>query len=491
LTSARISGCAPRRRVAASWDCTPAVRRARFRARRGGGILTPIIGKIVVARGVATAEQVEAAARDGRARGQPLCSRLLADGVDEGELVAALAERQGVPGVDLSRSTIALDVLDLVPRAVAEADVILPLAVRGGRVHVAVASPSDERVIAELRFVTGREVSAFVAIRAALLRAICDAYEARACGAELWHGSASVSGAPHLATVIPGVEDATAAAELIPDDEVVIEIAPEPLRKPAPRRGQPLVLVVDDEAEIRKLVARTLGARGYEVAVAADGEEALAKVDELVPDLVLLDAMLPKVHGFDACRRIKASTRTRDVPVIMMTAIYRGWRFAQDARDAYGACDYVEKPFRLDDLLRSVEAALAVPGAAAPAAAAREEPVSGAVAHGRELLASGNVSDAVAVLTDAVRAHPRSASACFHLGRALRATGDVFGAMTALERAIEASPRHLPALRALAALYEEGGFRRKAAETLERALPAAPDDVARSAIRADVMRLIA
>ena len=133
------------------------------------------------------------------------------------------------------------------------------------------------------------------------------------------------------------------------------------------------------------------------------GQSALDKADALVPDLVLLDAMLPKVHGFDACRRIKASARTRHVPVIMMTAIYRGWRFAQDARESYGAFDYVEKPFRLEDLLRRMEAAL-LSGADRPAAPGEGEEPSTLVQRGKELLASGKAADAVAVLPDAVRA---------------------------------------------------------------------------------------
>jgi DNA-binding response OmpR family regulator len=433
---------------------------------------------------------VEAAVRDARARAEPLCSRLLELGLDEGELVAALAERHGVPGVDLSRSAVSLELLDLVPRAVAEGDLVLPLSDDGGRIHVAMARPWDDRIVSELRFVTGREVSPYAAIRTALLRAIGEGYEARARGAELWRGPSSASGAPHLAAVIPGAEASPPECELIPDDEIVIEVEPEPLPAPARERSTSLVLVVDDEPEIRQLVGHMLQSKGYAVELAPDGAEALEKAEALVPDLVLLDAMLPRVHGFDACRRLQASPRTRAVPVIMMTAIYRGWRFAQDARDSYGAFDYVEKPFRLDDLLRRVEAALRSPAhAAAPAAS--EEHGSGLVAHGKELLAAGRISDAIAILTDAVRAEPRSASAQFQLGRALRAGGDVFGAMTALERAVEASPSHLPALRALAAVYEESGFRRKAAEVLERALPAAPDDVARAALRNELMRLIA
>jgi DNA-binding response OmpR family regulator len=372
---------------------------------------------------------------------------------------------------------------------VAEGDLILPLSLEGDRLHLAMARPADERVLAEVRFVTGLEASPYVACRGALLRAIGEAYAARARGAPLWRGKACASGTPHIEAVIGG--EIMEVADSIPDAEIVIEIetaAPEPERA---RKG-PLVLVVDDEPEIRQLVERTLRAKGYDVAIAQDGAEGLAKADELVPDLVLLDAMLPKVHGFEACRRIKASPRTRNVPVIMMTAIYRGWRFAQDAKDSYGAEDYVEKPFRLDDLLRRVEETLLQSGARAAAApASQDEAGDPRLARGKELLAAGRLAEAIATLSEAVRADPRSPDAQFQLGRALHAGGDAFGAMTALEHAAELAPGHLAALRALATLYEQTGFRRKAAEVLERALPAAPDDDARSAIRKELLRLIA
>jgi CheY-like chemotaxis protein len=373
---------------------------------------------------------------------------------------------------------------------VAEGDLILPLSLEGDRLHLAMARPADERVLAEVRFVTGLEASPYVACRGALLRAIGEAYAARARGAPLWRGKACASGTPHIEAVIGG--EIMEVADSIPDAEIVIEVeaaAPEPERA---RKG-PLVLVVDDEPEIRQLVERTLRAKGYDVAIAQDGAEGLAKADELVPDLVLLDAMLPKVHGFEACRRIKASPRTRNVPVIMMTAIYRGWRFAQDAKDSYGAEDYVEKPFRLDDLLRRVEEALLSGGARATAAASvpADEAGDPRLARGKELLAAGRLAEAIATLSEAVRGDPRSPDAQFQLGRALHAGGDAFGAMTALEHAAELAPGHLAALRALATLYEQTGFRRKAAEVLERALPAAPDDDARSAIRKELLRLIA
>ena len=213
---------------------------------------------------------------------------------------------------------------------------------------------------------------------------------------------------------------------------------------------------------------------------APDGEEGLARIASHPPALVLLDAMLPRIHGFEVARRLRADVRTRDVPVVMMTAVYRGWRFAQDARDAYGAEDYIEKPFRLDDVVRRIESVLEATASRGPA-----KPSGGdlMLRRGKELLLAGRLEAAASALEEAIAADPFSAEAHHQLARTLRAQGEHFRAMTSFERAVELRADFFPALRSLAALYAEKGFRRKAVETLERALVAAPDPVARDAVR--------
>jgi DNA-binding response OmpR family regulator len=454
------------------------------------------VGDLVVDRGVATREQVDRALEAARVSRAPLCSELLATGVDEGRLAAVLAERHGVPGVDLSRSVLDLAHLDLVPRAVAEGDLMLPLSTEGGRIHLAMSEPFDEQTMAEVRFVTGREVSSYVAVHAALVKAIREAYDARERGESAWQGAGVDEGARGLAVVrggepAPEVEELVDLDDALPGDEplrpvaeVEIEVSGEHGTAHQRADGKRLVLVVDDEPEIRLLVQKTFQARGFAVETAADGAEAVEKAVAVVPDLVLLDAMLPRLHGFEACRRLKADPRTRHVPVIMMTAIYRGWRFAQDVRESYGAEDYVEKPFRLEDLLRRADAAIDATAARRTGGVDGAEP---ALARGKELLAAGQLREALVELDAAAKADPYSGEAHYQLGRALRASGEHFRAMTALERATELRP-HFAALRALAALYEEKGFRRKAAEMLERALPAAPDEASRETVRRELIR---
>jgi len=461
------------------------------------------IGRLLVERGVVDRATVEAAAL-ATGGDDRLCSKLLeARACDEGDLASALAVRHRIPGVDLSRTVVDCAALELVPHAVAEADLILPLSTDGGRLHVAVASPERaDRVVAEVRFVTGREVSLYVAVLSALRGAITAAYEAQARGAAVWRGAVAPADAGPVVAARPGEpagEDVEDLPELLPDDLVSEESAAvepeievvdvtgegEVVHAVSVRTGRRRILVVDDEPDIRLLAQRALEHRGFAVDTAADGAEAIEKARRGGHDLVLLDAMLPKLHGFEVARRLRSDPATRALPIVIMTAVYRGWRFAQDARDTYGAQDYVEKPFRVDDLLRRIEAVLETTGGQPQADVAA--PI---LARARAAAAAGRTDEAVTAFDEAVRADPFSADAHHGLGEALRARGDAFRAMSALERAVELRPRLFPALRSLAALYLEKGFRAKAAEMLERAVGVAPDAGTREQVRRELLKLL-
>ncbi|MBI5067166.1 MAG: response regulator [Deltaproteobacteria bacterium] len=459
-----------------------------------------LIGELLVQRGVVSRAAVEEASLAAHAAGQRLCSRLLANrACDERDLVAALATRHGLPGVDLSRTAIELEALQAVPRSVAEGDLVLPLSSEGDRLHLAVDSPARaEQVVAEVRFVTGREVSIYVAVLGALQEAITQAYDAAAQGATVWRGPAAPPGLARIEAVLPA--EAPPEAVLVGGDDVEF-VSSEPMSDveivdtaddevvatvqvvPGPTR----VLVVDDEPAIRLLAQRALQHKGYAVEVAADGQEALDKIRAQPPDLLLLDAMLPKVHGFEVARKVRSDPATRQVPIMIMTAVYRGWRFAEDARQSYGAEDYVEKPFRIDDLLRRVEVVLEATATREAAPQGRAGP---ALEQGKALLAAGKHGEAVAALEQALHADAFSAEAHWLLGKALTALGDAFRAMSALERAVELRPGHFPALKALAATYLDKGFRNKAAETLERAVHAAPDEATRASLRKELLKLL-
>jgi len=113
------------------------------------------------------------------------------------------------------------------------------------------------------------------------------------------------------------------------------------------------ILVVDDERHIVRLVEVNLTRAGYDVVSAYDGVEALEKVEEDMPDMIVLDVMMPRMDGFEVLKNLQADPKYKDIPVIMLTAkaqdadIFKGWQS--------GVSSYLTKPFNPKELLVFVQ----------------------------------------------------------------------------------------------------------------------------------------
>jgi two-component system phosphate regulon response regulator PhoB len=116
------------------------------------------------------------------------------------------------------------------------------------------------------------------------------------------------------------------------------------------------VLVVDDERDILELVKYNLDKEGYQVTVVTTGEDALAAARTKLPDIVILDLMLPGVDGLEVCRRLKADPKTRTIPIVMLTA--KGDEADVVTGLELGASDYVTKPFSPRVLTARIKAVL-------------------------------------------------------------------------------------------------------------------------------------
>ncbi len=119
---------------------------------------------------------------------------------------------------------------------------------------------------------------------------------------------------------------------------------------------KPLILVVEDEPALQKLLAYNLDAGNFDCAQAYDGEEALNLINERLPDLILLDWMLPQLSGLELCRRLRRRLDTAHMPIIMLTA--RGEEPDRLRGLETGADDFVTKPFSPDELLARIRAVL-------------------------------------------------------------------------------------------------------------------------------------
>ena len=118
--------------------------------------------------------------------------------------------------------------------------------------------------------------------------------------------------------------------------------------------ARPRILIIEDERALTEVLTYNLERDGYEVLVAHDGQEGLRKAQMHLPDLVLLDLMLPSLDGLEVCRQLRAGERTRSIPILMLTA--RAEETDQVVGFTMGADDYVTKPFHMKVLLQRLKA---------------------------------------------------------------------------------------------------------------------------------------
>ncbi|MEM9067388.1 MAG: response regulator [Myxococcota bacterium] len=470
------------------------------------------LGKILLKQRLVTQQELdELLELQRRQPGARLASTAQRSGKVSGkDLLKALSEQHGLPGIDLGQVVIPLENLDLIPPDISRQHLILPILVKEDRIFLAMADPTDRRVIDEIEFVTGRRVFPYVALHDLLTKVIDDSYRLREKGKEHYIGPEVP--ADYLASLGIETKPKGVVADLSmpePDDDLGIrelearaapprdthepfasQVAPLPTAPVGERPANPKILIVDDEDDIRKLLVRVMTSKGFRVSEASKGLEALQKVRDDPPDVILLDAMLPEVHGFDICRRIKHSKRYGHIPIIMVSAIYRGWRVAEDLKTSYGVDAFLEKPFKVSDVVNHVERALIGRTSEVPPDEAITEEASKTLEEGMAAYRDGNLDLAIEKLQKGIQIDPLSFQLHYHLGLLQGRRDQVFEAIQQLETAVDLQPKNFSALKNLAVLYQRAGFRHKAVEMWERALGAAKDDETRQGIKEHLMNLL-
>ncbi|MEM1029027.1 MAG: response regulator [Myxococcota bacterium] len=554
------------------------------------------IGSILLRQRAVSSKQLAQALKNQRRGDPPLVSRLTAVGViTKKQALKALSEQTGSPGIDLDQVVIRLDDLALVPRPLAERHNLIPVLVKGPRMFVAMADPTDRAVVQELEVVTGKRVFPYVALKAILRGVIDTAYDRREEGRRHFVGadcsdetlrkagvdaadaatrpravvrdqqesaSRTASASPATRGLPPpppaprvgsargvrpvAVDEAPsvqmerrlrplsqamvaeqpvvlddrmeqAAEESNPDDllfddpsfgddgaraddalspvDVVVaeeddeDVAPAPKTPSGVATSEPILLVIDTDPDIRSLVHGVFTERGFKVAEAHRGDEVLRKVGDLGPTVIVLDATLPGVHGFEVARELKSSERYRDIRIVMMSDLYRGWRIAEDLKSNYGIDGFIEKPFRSDDIVRAVDLALRTGGrpSVPPGVGEKSEPfLQAGIAAYKE----GRPDEAMDHLRRGVEAEPLAYKVHFHLGLLYGKSGHLYDGIQHLETALTIRSNFYPALKNLAVLYQNAGFRNKAIEMWERCLSASPDEGTREQIKRNLMAIL-
>ncbi len=122
------------------------------------------------------------------------------------------------------------------------------------------------------------------------------------------------------------------------------------------------ILIVHYDPRSLDRLRKTLEEHDFEVTVARDGTTAMAAFLEIEPDLVLLEAMLPKVHGFEVCADLKKTRRGRQTPVVVMSTVYKGRKYRDEAIHTHGADAYIEMPLADAELVATLRRSLTSPG---------------------------------------------------------------------------------------------------------------------------------
>jgi CheY-like chemotaxis protein len=249
-----------------------------------------------------------------------------------------------------------------------------------------------------------------------------------------------------------------------------------------------LVLVADAVPETRDEAAAAVKKQGATCLQAANGKAALDLIREARPELVILDAMLPMMPGFEVCRAVKGDPLLRPTRVVLTSAIHRG-TVAADAKIAFGADAFLEKPYRPDELNRTLKILLLGP-AGDPAEQAARAVAATAWREGAKLLQTGRLDEAVKLLREASAKDDLSAEAHYYLGHALARQGLLFEAAAAFSRATELRPDVAEAHEVLALTYEQLGFQQSAREAWARAVETCKDEKRKRGMQERLMRLL-
>jgi CheY-like chemotaxis protein len=491
------------------------------------------LGEILLEADLVSPEQLNEALALQKAYGERLASILVRKRIlTEKFAVTYLGRQVGVPGVDLSKADIDLGLLDLIPLELCERHLVFPVQIEGTYLQLAMVDPTDSVLVAQIENETGVRLAPMIALESSIKNAVREGRRAvrngqrtispniqrplvepepsvpppaaapvpypalppeepSPVGAAAEAPAEALPEAPYLPTrpMTLSEEKARALFETLAGGELDIaqprEVTPPPV--PTGEETQ-TVLVAEDDAATRAHLESLLRGRRYRVLAVRSGREALTMVRERMPDLVLIDGLLPEVHGFEICHQLKSSDRFRHIPVVLMAPVGLGWRFAADARERYGAEELIERPYDPDDLLRRVDLLLnRVPAGLAPdsEATVRKHLKDGVVA-----LKQNRLEDAVESLARGLAVDQYNDMLHYYLGMAYDKLNSPFHAIDHYERAVQLNQDFYDAIVSLANIYQRQEFRRKAVEMWELALQTTKDEGVRARIKEHVISLL-
>lgn len=464
-------------------------------------MIRPRFSALILKDNLVTEEQVVSALQTQAQSGELIGSIFYKQRIlTEEQVLKYLSKVYEIPGVYIERLQIDVKMREVIPREIALKYIILPLKVENRVLHLACVFPNQLSMIQEVEFMTNCRVRPYIAMQCKLRERIHLFYSTGHQAIDI-----SLSPSEEKASEI----NITSLAESFVGD-IAKELETRDLAQ-AKKLAQPqvplvqpdwknlqqrksTVLVIDDDRSICDMLSDFLKSKGYNVVTATNGREGVQRIQSLRPHLIVLDAMLPGIHGFTICRTLKGSEKYRNIPVLMVSAIHTGWRFRMDVKEQYGADDFIAKPFKLEELLSHIKILLDESMSQPTPSEEKEQLLTAQaedlLARGMEAFKQKNFKEAQEFFEQGIAVDQFHPLLHYNQGKCREMLNDPFSAMAALEKSIELDPDLFPAIKDLAILYQKNGFKRKAIEMWGHAIAIAPDDAIKSKMKEVLFKLL-
>jgi CheY-like chemotaxis protein len=507
------------------------------------------IGDLLVEFGAVSREQLEEmmheAVKSGPTR---LASRLFSTGaVHEADLCRALAHRCAQPALVFGRSVLDLEALDHLPEDQARDAFAIPVLIDDEQLVLCSHDPEPQALIEQLSFVSGRVVNVVLGIEASITAAIDEAYAAKGKGQKVHIGHLATAHKPHLELMYGGempnenelaklveelvgpskksgsalgrialkkvavakgqlIEDeAPAEPEQVEEEEELPVVQAVPVMPAPPRSGgyarlpsgghaapgaPARVVVADDDDDIRRMIVQVLTKDGYDIEDVADGHAAVEAIKRRRPAVVILDGMMPGMHGFEVCKHLKGSDAYKDIRVVIVTAQHKGVDTARVVQEEYGADAFLEKPFELQMLRKMVASMAGKPLERVPLPPDKRAQIEALRDQIDEHTLLGEWAPAQTCVERWLALDPFDAKAHLVLGNLLCQQHHLPLAMRAYEKSVVFRGDIFETWTNLALVYERLGFRQKAAGAWKSALELADTEAVHERISRRISRLL-
>jgi tetratricopeptide (TPR) repeat protein len=493
------------------------------------------LGTIMVEAGLITEAQLDETLELQKVYSEKLASILVRQNhLTEKFAVTYLGRQLGVPGVDMSKHAISLDLLRLVPLVVCNRELVFPIGLEQGLLQLAMADPLDQDLVARLAQELQVRLSPSIALEASIKNAIEEAAAAVKAGRRTFTPSAlhdrlaTFSLDPRQRPLPPGtgplpvvvlekdrsapiveklgggtvaydqsftktgLKPVSRSSLTVPDEPQGERPAPTPgearqaseeaapVEEPAPRK----VVLVDGNPDTRRAMAELLG-KSESLRVVGVGSAADALPQLADTPLLIVRRGLRHENALELCREARALST--DLRIVLITPSGRGWAYQADVRDALKVDLVLGPPLDGPRLREQVEELV---GLGKGPDAEQEAAVKKSLRAGVAGLKRENVDEAIEALRDGLEKDPRSDLLNYYLGKAYERKGRTEDAIDYYEQAIETNPEFGDALVCLATLYERTGMRRKSVEIWQRVLSTTSDASSQERIKSHIMELL-